>query len=137
MLNGGGIRTRWNISWVSGPSIAGCRSIHIKLRENIGILIKNYKSTKPGSNKNVMNPFTKNPKKKIQNFDFSICKIVLFLIMLLCISKEASLWVDSELKTKLETFEYWPSYGQKTTIFGQLCWYSLKPYTYSCNSVNF
>ena len=51
--------------------------MYINLCENIGIFIKNYKSTNLGQIKLCMDPVNKNPKKKIQNFDFSICKILL------------------------------------------------------------
>ena len=41
--------------------------LFIKLCENIGIFIKNYKSTIPGSNKVVyMDPMNKKPKKKLK-----------------------------------------------------------------------
>ena len=60
----------------------------------------------------------KNPKKKMQNFDFSICKIVLvkkkiaseiffwiFFIRLLCISEEASWWVDLRTENQIKNFQ--------------------------------
>ena len=49
----------------------------IKLCENMGIFIKNYKSTIPGSNKVVYGPLEQESEEKIKIFDFSICKIVL------------------------------------------------------------
>ena len=51
--------------------------LSIKPCENIGMFIKNYKSTIPGSNKVVYGAFEQESEEKIQNFDFSICKIVL------------------------------------------------------------
>ena len=51
--------------------------LFIKPCENIGMFIKNYKSTIPGSNEVVYGPFEQESEKKNQNLDFSICKIVL------------------------------------------------------------
>ena len=40
--------------------------------ENLGILIKNYKSTNPGSNKVVYGPCEQESEEKLQSFDFLI-----------------------------------------------------------------
>ena len=44
------------------------RDIFIKLCENIGIFIKNYKSTIPGSKKVVYKPFKKESEEKNSKF---------------------------------------------------------------------
>ena len=71
--------------WLSGdPSLfrdvwitkAGC-TVSCVWNENIGIFSKIYKSTNPGSNKVVYGPCEQESEEKNQNFDFSICKIVL------------------------------------------------------------
>ena len=49
----------------------------IKLCKNIGIFIKNYNSTNPGSNKVVYGPCEYESEEKNQNLDFSICKMYL------------------------------------------------------------
>ena len=54
-----------------------CFRLYLELCENIGIFIKNYKSTIPGSNKVVYGPFEQEFEEKIQNLDFSKCKFVL------------------------------------------------------------
>ena len=112
---------------------------HLKYKENWsytvscvkiwGYLLKIKNPLSLGQIKLCMDPLNKNPKKQIQNFDFSICKIVLlykkknasenfffnfFDYAFMYLERSVKI---SELRTKLETFEYWPSYRQQTTIF--------------------
>ena len=47
----------------------GSIQCHGKLCENIGILIKNDKSTNPGSNKVVYGPWKQESEEKIKNFE--------------------------------------------------------------------
>ena len=87
-----------------------------KLCENIGIFIKDYKSTNPGSNKVVYGPCeqeSEEKKFKILIFQYAksyFCKnkllVIFFKIFLLRFYVSRHDEQISELKSKLETFEY-------------------------------
>ena len=86
----------------------------------MGYLLKNYKSTYPGSNKVVYGPcetVQESQKKTIillifQNAISYFCKKKIasknknlnFFITLLCISKEAAWWVDYRAENQIEIF---------------------------------
>ena len=78
--------------------------VFIKLCENT----KKYKHAYPGSNKFVYGACEQESEEKIQHFDFWKCKklanAIFFIIMLLCISKEAARWVDFRIESQIKNF---------------------------------
>ena len=100
---------------IPSPFRISYKTMHSKLCENIGIFIKNYKSTNPGSNKVVYGPCEQESAEKNSKFDFSIennrsfvkkseILFQIFLITLLCISKEASWLVDARTENQIGNF---------------------------------
>ena len=108
----------------------------IKLCENIGIFINNYKSTNPGSNKVVYGPCEQESEEKNLNFDFSICKIVKKKLLLQKKCKffyNAFMYLERRFhnwKPNWKLWKYWNFLDNFADIH-------IKPYICSCNSVEF
>ena len=112
----------WEVLWLALKPY-WCSLSCVKIQKNTNLLTL-------GQIKFIWGLWTRIRRKKFQiliieyaKLDFYKKKIAsakkksIFLITLLCISKEASRWVDFRTENQIKTFKYWPSYRQKTSIF--------------------